>query len=114
MVHVKQPTKGTLKKFPILYTTAHDFCDQVVEERSSPRRRELEAGAAQQLGVLGCGQLASSGEPGCRDPPPSPCSAYVCVRCTSTLVVGGGPGGMALWALTFYNPGPQVVWRCGH
>ena len=40
------------------YTTAHDLCDQFVEEHSSPRRRGPRAGAAQQLGAFVCGQLA--------------------------------------------------------
>ena len=100
---MQQPKKRNTEKSS--YTTAHDLCDQFVEEHSSPRRRGPRARAAQRLSALVCCQLAPSGEPGTRDPPPSPCSAYVCVRCTGTIVVGGGtPGGRALWALTFYNP----------
>ena len=94
------------------YTTAHDCCDQFVEERSSPRRRGPRAGAAQQLGRVRVRPARPSGEPGLRDPPPSPCSAYVCVRCTGTMVgEGGTPGGRALWALTFYNPNLSLPTR---
>ena len=94
MVHATAHKRNT-EKFS--YTTARDFCDQFGEERSSLRRREPRAGAAQQSSVLVCGQLALSGEPGIRDPPPSPCSAYVLVLCT-----------VMWWG------DPKVVGRCGH
>mgnify|MGYP003344259971 CR=1 FL=1 len=94
MVHATAHKRNTEKSS---YTTAHDLCDQLVEEHSSPRRRGPRAGAAQQLGRVRVRPARPSGEPGLRDPPPSPCSAYVLVLCT-----------VMWWG------DPKVVGRCGH
>ena len=58
---MQQPNKRNTEKFPVqLLTTS-----TISSERNAPlslRRREPRAGAAQQLSVLVCGQLAPSGD----------------------------------------------------
>ena len=98
MVHATAHKRNTEKSS---YTTAHDLCDQFVEEHSSPRRRGPRAGAAQQLGAFVCGQLApvvSLAFVTRRRPLAPPMYVYsVPVRWW-----WGPQGGRALWALTSY------------